>query len=48
MIKEWLAAMLVMFGVVLIGRDEATWSLVVGSALLTFGIRLAIDLGKEG
>jgi hypothetical protein len=46
-IAENLAALLVVSGVVLIGRSEGFWPLIIGVVLLTFGIRLAIDLGSE-
>jgi hypothetical protein len=45
---EWLASLLVLFGVSFIAMSAADgyelWSVIVGSVLLTFGIRLAIDV----
>ena len=47
---EWLAALLVVVGVGLIARSAAEhyelWSVIVGAALLTWGIRLAIDVAR--
>lgn len=48
--KEWLAALLVVIGVMLMLAEalDLNVQIVVGIMLLTFGVRLAIDCGKAG
>lgn len=49
LLLEWLAALLVMLGVLLmIHGQHDTAVLIVGIVLLTVGVRLAIDCGKRG
>lgn len=53
---EWLASVLVGLGVVLIAGSqpgvvtgvETLWAFLVGMALLTIGVRVAIECGKAG
>jgi drug/metabolite transporter (DMT)-like permease len=50
-ILEWLATLLMVVGVVFIAESvngTGIWKLLVGSLLLTIGVRVSIECGRVG
>lgn len=45
---EWLASLVVMLGVLLLGRGDGAWSLLIGAFLVTIGVRYAIEAARRG